>query len=75
MNAVQRTQQLISRKSGIPESNLTPGCTLESLGIDSLSALELLIDIEDEIGRRLPPGPQRLTTVGEIFALVEGETR
>ena len=71
MNALQRTRLLIARRAGVPESKLTPARTLESLGLDSLAALELLIDIEDEIGRRLSPGPQRLKTLGQIFALVE----
>ena len=71
MNALQKARRLIARKAGIDEGKLTPGRTLESLGFDSLSALELLFDLEDEIGGRMPPGTHRPQTLGEIFALVE----
>lgn len=75
MNALQRTRELVARRAGVPESRLTPASTLESLGIDSLAALELLFEIEDAIGGRLSFQPQRLKTLGDLFALVEREAR
>ena len=73
MTTLQKTQQFLARRFALPEAEITPERTLESLGIDSLAALELLFEIEEQFGVRLPDGDPRVTTLGELVALVERE--
>ena len=71
MTALHKTQQFLARRFSLAEAEVTPERTLESLGIDSLAALELLFEIEQEFGVRLPDGDPGITTLGELVALIE----
>lgn len=48
---------------------------LDDLSIDSVQSVEILVGVERESGRRLPPGAERLfadvVTVGELMAAFE----
>ncbi len=55
------------------EAEITPERTLQSLGIDSLAALELLFAVEEEFGIRLSHDHQEFTTLGELVDVIEGE--
>ena len=73
MTTVQKTQRFLARRLEIDEGEITPERTLESLGIDSLAALELLFDVEDEFAIRLSHGDEKITTVGDLLVVVERE--
>ena len=49
---------------------ITPETKFADLGIDSLTTVEILMDIEDEFGVSLEAG-QIGTTVGELIAKIE----
>ena len=73
MTTLQKTQRFLARRLEIDEGEITPERTLESLGIDSLAALELLFEVEEEFGIRLSHDHGKITTLGDLVAVVEQE--
>ena len=50
---------------------LTWDARLDALGIDSLGAVELMWNIEDEFKLRLPSEPLPLATIGDVVQFIE----
>ena len=53
-------------------SEITPDSSFESLGIDSLDIVEMIMDLESELGVELDLEDQKITTFGELAALLPG---
>ena len=60
----------LSRQMDIPVDNITPDTTFESLGIDSLDTVEMLMDLEQELNVELEL-EEKMNTIGEFAAFVE----
>ena len=73
MTTLEKTQRFLARRFAISEGEITPERTLQSLGIDSLAALELLFDIEEEFGIRLSHDDQEITTLADLVVVIEQE--
>ena len=65
--------------AGVLESNLdidpatvTPEATFESLGIDSLDMVEMVMDLEEELGVDLEM-EEKVSTIGELVDFVESK--
>ncbi len=75
MNLDVALRESIVRICGVPADQVTPACTLEDLGVDSLAAAEIITDVEIRAGIELPMDVLRslsqLRTVGEIAAHLE----
>lgn len=52
-------------------SEITRESTFESLGIDSLDIVEMVMDLESELGVELEMEDQQITTFGELAAFIE----
>ncbi len=52
-------------------SEITPDSTFESLGIDSLDIVEMIMDLESELGIELEMEDQKITTFQELADFVE----
>ena len=52
-------------------SEITPESTFESLGIDSLDIVEMVMDLESELGVELDMEDEKITTFGELAAFIE----
>ena len=52
--------------------DITPETTFESLGVDSLDTVEMVMDLEDELGVELEL-EEKIATVGELVAFVESK--
>ena len=52
---------------------ITPDSTFESLGIDSLDIVEMIMDLESELGIELELEDQKITTFGELTEFVESK--
>ena len=52
-------------------SEITPETTFESLGIDSLDIVEMVMDLESELGVELEMEDEKITTFGELAAFIE----
>jgi len=73
MTTFQKTQRFLARRFHLREAEITPERTLQSLGIDSLAALELLFAVEEEFGICLSHVNQQFTTLGELVDVIERE--
>jgi acyl carrier protein len=49
-----RLRQSIANVCAIPAERVRPEATLDDLGIDSLAAAEVFVELEIELGRELP---------------------
>ena len=52
-------------------SEITPESTFESLGIDSLDIVEMVMDRESELGVEREMEDEKITTFGELAAFIE----
>ena len=52
-------------------SEITPDSTFESLGIDSLDIVEMVMDLESELGVELEMEDQKITTLQELADFID----
>ena len=52
---------------------ITPDSTFESLGIDSLDIVEMIMDLESELGVELEMEEQQIATFGELAAFIDSK--
>ena len=62
---------VLSEKYDVDPDAISPEATLTELGLDSLTIVELLFDVEDEFGIEVPEERATLETLAEAAALVE----
>lgn len=63
--------RFVEERLGIDVRTLDAATELESLGVDSLSLLELVFEIEEKFGVRLDERTSPPRNCGELAALVE----
>lgn len=54
-------------------SEITPDSTFESLGIDSLDIVEMIMDLESELGIELETEDQKITTFQDLADFIESK--
>ena len=52
---------------------ITPDSTFESLGIDSLDVVEMIMDLENELGVELEMENQKIATFQELADFIESK--
>ena len=57
----------------LSKDEITPDSTFESLGIDSLDVVEMIMDLETELGVELEMEDQKITTFGELAQFIESK--
>ena len=57
----------------IDPSEITPESTFESLGIDSLDVVEMIMDLETELGVELELEDQKIATFQELADFIESK--
>jgi acyl carrier protein len=73
-NLEREIAAIIAEEGGIDEKEIRPDSALVDLGIDSLSALEILVAVEEKYDIRISEtGLKNTGTVKEIAAIVSGE--
>ena len=55
----------------LKEEDLTPDAQLEALGLDSLSVIEFMFNLEDKFHIKLPDERVEIKTVQDIAGIVE----
>ena len=53
--------------------DITPDSTFDSLGIDSLDVVEMIMDLESELGVELEMEEQLIATFGELADFIESK--
>ena len=54
-------------------AEITPDATFESLGIDSLDVVEMIMDLESELGVELEMEDQKIATFQDLANFVESK--
>ena len=54
-------------------SEITPDSTFESLGIDSLDIVEMIMDLESELGVELEMEDQKISTFQELADYIDAK--
>ena len=54
-------------------AEITPDSTFESLGIDSLDIVEMIMDLESELGIELDMEDQKISTFQELAEFIESK--
>ena len=66
----EKIQSYLAAQLDISADDITRDTTFESLGIDSLDTVEMVMDLESELGVDLEM-EEKLNTVGELVDFVE----
>lgn len=72
MNVFEVVAKLIADRYELDVESIKPETTFQEIGIDSLDTVELLMDLEDEIGTELELEEQ-IATVGELVEFIESK--
>jgi len=62
-----------ARQLDLDVDEITPDSTFESLGIDSLDIVEMIMDLESELGVELEMEDQQIATFGELADFIESK--
>ena len=68
----EKIRSYLASELDISEDEITRDTTFESLGIDSLDTVEMVMDLEQELGVDLEL-EEKLATVGELVDFVESK--
>ena len=69
---LEKLAELISNHVDVAASEITAESTFESLGIDSLDTVEIVMEIEEELGRELELD-KKLKSVGELMEFIQAK--
>ena len=62
-----------ARQLELDVTEITPDSTFESLGIDSLDVVEMIMDLDSELGVELDMEDQKITTFQELADFIESK--
>ena len=62
-----------SKQLELDPSEITPDSTFESLGIDSLDIVEMIMDLESELGVELEMEEQKISTFQELADFIDSK--
>ncbi len=71
MSTLQTIQRMMIEQFELKADDLTPDAQMEALGLDSLSVIEFMFNIEDEFHIKLPDERVEIRTVRDIASIVE----
>jgi len=74
LDTFETLRQIILGKFELDASAITPGTQLNSLGIDSLHAFEIIFEAEETFGIKLPYEIAPVKTIQDVIDLID-ETR
>ena len=65
--------ELIAERNDVDASTITPDMKFSDLGIDSLDIVEMIMDLESELGVELEMEDQSIATFGELADFIESK--
>ena len=68
----EKIANYLAEQLDMSAEEITADTTFESLGVDSLDTVEMVMDLEDELGVELEL-EEKIATVGELVAFVESK--
>lgn len=71
MSSLETIQRMMAEQFDLKPEVLTPDAQLEGLGVDSLSVIEFMFNIEDEFKVKLPDERVEIKTVQDVANIVD----
>ena len=71
MSSLDFIRQILVDKYDVSAEAIRPEATLQDLGIDSLTVVEMIFDVSEEYGIDIPDERLKFKTLGEVVALVD----
>lgn len=71
MSSLPTIQRMMVEQFDLKLEDLTPDTQLESLGLDSLSVIEFMFHLEDELKIKLPDERVEIKTVQDVANVVD----
>ena len=69
----EKLKSYAARQLELDAEEITPDSTFESLGIDSLDVVEMIMDLESELGVELELEDQKIATFQELADFIESK--
>ena len=69
----EKLAKYASKQLELDIDEITPAATFESLGIDSLDVVEMIMDLESELGIELEMEDQKIETFQQLADFVESK--
>ena len=69
----EKLAKYASKQLELDVTEITPDSTFESLGIDSLDVVEMIMDLETELGVELDMEDQKISTFQELADFIEAK--
>jgi len=69
----EKLAKYASKQLELDIDEITPDSTFESLGIDSLDVVEMIMDLETELGVELELEDQKIATFQELADFIESK--
>jgi len=69
----EKLAKYASKQLELDVTEITPDSTFESLGIDSLDVVEMVMDLESELGIELEMENENITTFQELADFIENK--
>ena len=69
----EKLKSYAARQLELDASDITPDSTFESLGIDSLDVVEMIMDLESELGVELELEDEKITTFQELADFIDSK--
>ena len=69
----EKLAKYASKQLELDVTEITPDSTFESLGIDSLDVVEMIMDLETELGVELDMEDQKISTFQEMADFIESK--
>ena len=69
----EKLKSYAARQLELDASDITPDSTFESLGIDSLDVVEMIMDLQSELGVELELEDQKSTTFQELADFIDSK--
>ena len=69
----EKLKNYASKQLELDIDDISPDSTFESLGIDSLDVVEMIMDLESELGVELEMEDQKIATFQELADFIESK--
>ena len=69
----EKLAKFAAKQLDLDLAEITPDSTFESLGIDSLDIVEMIMDLESELGVELDLEDQKISTFGELAQFIDSK--
>ena len=69
----EKLAKYASKQLELDVTEITPDSTFESLGIDSLDVVEMIMDLESELGVELDMEDQKIATFQELADFIDSK--